>query len=322
MLVIQAGHLNIESNCNWGLREDVGLEGEAQATLAVAQRLVAALGSRRIPAMVADANFNCLEASRLPYVGVLSLHCGAAGVGVGHPEVDAAAPLSQQLARAIAAQYAAVTGLSLASTADDAVNHYLFQSLSKGTPWALVELGELAWVQEHEDLVVEGLSAALLSFLGLPLKEPVPEWKANLEQHTLTVVLNRPVRWIDMASGIAESSTVDGLLQTTHLTHVGDAYYYIPEQTAQGAEPPVGVLKSEADSASGAIVTPPTAAPSPAPDTASAPPVASPAGPATIAQASAMPSEAPATSSGNALLDELHKLKGQIDEAIAKVEGH
>lgn len=274
MVVIQAGHLNIGENCSWALREDLGHDGEVAAVVAVCQRAAALLTGRHVPVMLTDANFNCLDAARRDYQAVVSVHAGVPpAVGVGHPEADGAAPQSEQLAAAISKRYTERTGTAPLGNAQGAIDHYLFQVLSSSTPWALVELGELEFVTEHVNQVVEGLAVGLLDFLGVAEVEPVPQWKANLQPHAATIVLNRPARNIDLSSGIAAAPT-PGPLAVAFLTQVGEYQYYVPAETAQGADPPIGWLRSEVDAAATVSVPTPaapvTAAPAPAPTVAAA----------------------------------------------------
>ena len=325
MIVIQAGHLNIGENCNWGLRDDAGHDGEVAAVVAVCQRTAAALTGRGIPVMVTDANFNCLDAARRDYQAVVSVHAGAPpAVGVGHPDQDGAAPSSQQLAAAIAKRYTEKTGQTVGENARGAIDHYLFQVLSAGTPWALVELGDVAFVSEHVDQVVEGLAVGLLDMLGVPETEPVPQWRANLQAHAATVVLNRPVRQISLATGIA-GNPVEGVLQVAFVTQVGDVAYYVPASTAEGADPPVGWVRSEVDAAAGVKLpaAPAPAVPPPAPEPPPAPraPALSAAPEPAPAPPDASEQAPPASPASVRLLALLHGLQDAVPDLIRELQG-
>ena len=318
MIVIQAGHLNIQENCIWALREQPGEPGEAQATQSVAQRLAAALSARGQAVLVADANFNCLEAARRTYDAVVSLHCGLPGVGVGHPDQDSAAERSAQLRDALAHHYAQASSQAVNDNVPDAIDHYLFQALAPEVPFALVELGDVEYVQEHEDQVVQGLYLGLLDFLQIPEHEPTPQWEQNLQPHPAAIVLNRPVRQIDLSNGIAGGSA-EGLLHIAYLTHVGDQDYYVPAETGQGqAEVPIGYLRSEVDSASGGKIGADELVPPPAPagpaEAGPPPSAASPEpAPPTPSAAAGAPAGPPA---GSWLQD----LQAHIDERLSVLE--
>jgi hypothetical protein len=310
VIVIQAGHVNIADNCIWAIRADSGTEGEAAVDLAAAQQLAAALNGRGLPASVVDANFNCLDAAGLDYQAVIALHCGGPGVGVGHPEMDGAADRSQALAAALSKR------LGIADRADQATDYYLFQPLSRSTPFVLVELGDVAHVESQLGDLVHNLYVGVLDWLGIPEVEPDPEWLTNLQPHQATIVLNRPVREIDLASRIA-GVTVPGPLPVAFLTRTGEFQYYVPAETAQGAQPPIGWLKSEVDAAAGLSIP----APAPAPPAAAAPqPAAAPSRAVPPAQESApTPQEAPRPPSARALAL-LRELQQALPDLITHLE--
>lgn len=307
MVVIQAGHLNIGENCSWSLREDTGQPGEVETVIAVCQRVAAALSARQVPVMVTDANFNCLDAAKHDYQAVVSLHTGPPAIGVGHPEADGAAPDSERLAALITKRFAEHTGVQPGSHAEDAIDHYLFQVLSSSSPWALVVIGEVADVEGVLDQVVDGLAVGLLEFLGLPAVEPEPEWRSNLQPHATTIVLNRPVRMIDLSNGIAGNPTTENVLQVAFLTQVAGVMYYVPQLTAQGADPAIGWLKSEVDAAAGMAI-PASPAPLPAPP-------APPKTPAPIPP----PAGGPARPASVRLQELLHELQAIVPELITEL---
>lgn len=309
MIVIQAGHLNIASNCEWGLRPDTGLEGEADQTTWFAQQLSSRLMARELPVMVADANFNCLDAAALDYQAVIALHCDdPVAAGVGHPEVDGVGAVSSALAAALAKRLGAVTGGSVDAQAGQATDHYLVRKLSASTPFVLVQLGDVEAVLARAEELVQAVYVGVLDWLGMPETEPKPQWQVNLVPHQALIVLNRPVAEVDMGNGI-RGNPVSGALQVAFATKVGDVEYYGTAESVRGG---LGFARTEVDAAGGVTTSAPlfAAAPAPAP-----PPVAAAEAPVPPPAAG----QAPAAPAG--LLGLLRDLHQALPDLIAHLEG-
>jgi hypothetical protein len=75
VFIVQAGHVNCESNCDAALRSETGAAGEREITQAVGSALVAKLMDAGVTARLVDANFNCGPDAHTDYAGVLALHC-------------------------------------------------------------------------------------------------------------------------------------------------------------------------------------------------------------------------------------------------------
>ncbi len=309
MIVIQAGHLNIASNCEWGLRPDTGLDGEADRTTWCAQQLSSKLMARGLPVQVVDANFNCLDAAALDYQAVIALHCDEpVAAGVGHPEVDGVGAVSTALASAIADRLHAALGVLVPIQAGQATDHHLVRKLSAATPFVLVQLGTVEAVQAAADQLVQAVYVGVLDWLGMPETEPKPQWQTNLVPHQALLVLNRPVAEVDMGNGI-RGNPVSGALQVAFATRVGDVEYYATAESVRGG---LGFIRTEADAAGGVTTSAPlfAAAPAPAP-----PPVAAAEAPLPPPPAG----QAPAPPAG--LLGLLRDLHQALPDLIAHLEG-
>lgn len=200
MVLVQAGHLNIEGNCDVSLRTGTGAPGEKTWTSPIAHNVVAALSLIGVDAREIDANFNCDPARSQDYDAVVSIHYQAnlptpSGffVGRGDPAQDGAADKSQRLTACIEAHYSLMTGLVWRPEWNNVniTHYYLFESLSKPTPFALIECGvgapgapdhDFLWSVDGQGRVVKGIADGIAAFLGkLPARDLAQE-VTTLEQ--------------------------------------------------------------------------------------------------------------------------------------------
>lgn len=198
-VVIQAGHESIQSNCNQSLRSGTGAHDEIIWTPDVVNRVVALLNAHGVSAIHVDANFNCQPGvGNHDYEAAVSVHYQSdpphqSGyfAGVGDPTQDGAADRSWALCEAIRAQYEAVTHLQPRPNwdSDNITYYYLFEALSPGTPFALIECGTGApgapdhdYLWSHKDDVARGIANGVLAFLGkatIPAPEGSPAEEAT-----------------------------------------------------------------------------------------------------------------------------------------------
>lgn len=192
MVILQAGHQHIQQNCDPLLQSGTGAPGEIDWTPSIAAGVRDTLKAAGVEALGVDANFNCDPARSQDYAGVVAIHYQAnlptaSGfyVGPGDPNEDGAAAASARLSAAIHAHYAARTGLTFQPGWDNLnIRHYyLFEALSKATPFALIECGVGApGAPDHDFLhspdgqatVVAAIAAGILEFLGVLLPSPTP----------------------------------------------------------------------------------------------------------------------------------------------------
>lgn len=193
MIIVQAGHENIASNCDPALRKETGAPGEEQINVVIAEQVVQKLQSLGVQVQQVDANFNCDPAVTQPYDAVIALHCQSDppaesgwDVGVGDPARDGAAAESARLALNIAAWYEAATGLPRRDWCRNNPNvqdYYLFNSLASSTPFCLIEMINVKIDYDYYVLntyrMVDGLVNGILGFLGrqtiaIPTSPPEP----------------------------------------------------------------------------------------------------------------------------------------------------
>ena len=193
MIIIQAGHENIASNCDPALRGETGAPGEEQINVSIANLVVLKLLSLGVEARAVDANFNCDPTVAQPYEAVIALHCQSDppaesgwDVGVGDPARDGAAAESARLALNIAAWYEAATGLSRRNWCQNNPNvqdYYLFNALASTTPFCLIEMMNVVLDYDYYVLntyrMVDGIVNGILGFLGrqtiaIPTSPPEP----------------------------------------------------------------------------------------------------------------------------------------------------
>ena len=181
-VIVQAGHLNIQQNCNQALRGETGAPGEVEINTAVAKVLVQTLMDHGVTAQLVDANFNCSPQVTQYYDAVVALHCQSDppaesgwDIGVGDPQKDGAAAQSAKLAQDIADWYEAATGLTRQTWCQNNPNvqdYYVFNALSGPTPFALIEMCNATldnqWAWEHIQRMADGIANGILSFVGKP----------------------------------------------------------------------------------------------------------------------------------------------------------
>lgn len=192
-VIIQAGHENIQSNCQAALRPGTGAHDEIIWTPDVARRVVALLQAHGVSARHVDANFNCSPDRLHDYEAAVAIHYQSdpphqSGYfcGVGDPHQDGAAGRSLNLCQSIRSQYEKATHLTPRPNWDseNITYYYLFEALSAKTPFALIECGTGApgapdhtYLWGHKDEVARGIANGVLAFLGkatIPAKPPAP----------------------------------------------------------------------------------------------------------------------------------------------------
>ena len=191
MIVLQAGHANIQDNCSPDMRSGTGAPGEKDWTPTIATAVRAILLDHGVAAAVVDANFNCRPDVAQDWEAVVSIHYQAnlptpSGffVGAGDPTEDGARDKSAALAQAIFSQYQRITGLPWRPSWNNVnvTHYYLFEKLSSATPFCLIECGvgapgapdhDFLWSSDGINKVAGGIAAGILTYLGKPLSSPV-----------------------------------------------------------------------------------------------------------------------------------------------------
>jgi len=193
-VIVQAGHVNIEENCDWGLRGQTGAPGERDFTARVAAIVAGALQGNGVACVVADANANCVGTiTNRDYDAFLALHCDARhrsgfAVGVGNHAEDGAAQSSARLGDCLRKAYGQSTGLADVNDLGENPNvteYYMFNSLSQATPCALIEMGAISapdgsygpdelYMSTHAEDVASGIVNGLLDFLKVDYSTVTP----------------------------------------------------------------------------------------------------------------------------------------------------
>lgn len=161
-ICIQAGHINIQYNCNTSMHGSTGAPGEQEANLRIANRTSEILRGKGFTVQQTDANANCDEAiTSKDWDMFLSLHCdanyagneGGGFVDFPEPETDGATEESQRIAKAIESEYFDRTGIrNVPSRSNPNTRYYyMWRSLSLKTPCVLIEMGER---QDPHDSVI------------------------------------------------------------------------------------------------------------------------------------------------------------------------
>lgn len=208
-IVIQAGHVHIEQNCNEGLRGETGAPGEREYVGGIAAQVAGGLQAHGQICIVADANFNCTnDAAQNTYQAVVALHCDGRStsgfaVGVGNPTQDGAAAESEHLRASLRSAYAAATALPDLDNLGNNPNvtdYYLFDVLTPATPFALIELGAIAnaegspgsdrdYLLSHTNQVAEGIANGIMDFLGISQTPAEPAGSGSVPE---SVPVNPP----------------------------------------------------------------------------------------------------------------------------------
>lgn len=193
MVIIQAGHEHIQTNCDTSMRGSTGAHDEIIWTPDVSDRVVALLVAHGVQARHVNANFNCTADRLRDYEAAIAIHYQSdpphqSGYfcGVGSPAKDGAAAASWKLCTSIRSQYQAATHLAPrpAWDSENITYYYMFRALSAKTPFALIECGtgapgapdhEFLW--KHKDVVARGIANGILAYLGkatIPAPAPPP----------------------------------------------------------------------------------------------------------------------------------------------------
>jgi hypothetical protein len=225
VIVIQAGHLNIENNCDPLLRTATGAPGEATWTPRIADRIVEILTVHGVEARKVDANFNCDANVGSDYAAVVAIHYRgnsptASGffVGPGDPAEDKAAGLSASLAEAVKAAYSEETGLTFRPewNSQSIIHNYVFEKLSAHSPSCLLEAG-VGWGPDrdfiHSAEGMESISRAIARGVLAFLKNAAPAVATPAE----------PAASSESQSGIAAESAPPSPDTGGSATEPGDA---------------------------------------------------------------------------------------------------
>lgn len=179
-VVIQAGHVSIHDNIDWGLRGATGAPGESDYTPKIAAEVAGAIQAHGIDCIIVDANFNGDAQAGRPYDAFVALHCqsdpphqSGFGIGVENPTEDQVATESQRLATTLSYFYAQRTGLQRRDNwMEHNVNvseYYMFGVLNASTPCCLLEMGNMSvdkqYLEGNMNMVASGIVDGILSFL-------------------------------------------------------------------------------------------------------------------------------------------------------------
>jgi hypothetical protein len=216
---IQAGHLNIKTNCDTSLRTGTGAGGEAEVNTAVRDALEPLLSSKGVAVKLVDANFNCDPTSDdVDYNLFLSLHCdmdypGDMGSGFcdfPEPSTDGATTESQRIAKAIQGSFFPTVGIAIKSRSNANTRYYyMWSHLSAKTPCVIIEMGQVK--DAHDSVILQNtqktalaLSNAILLALGIenPPQVIVDPCKAQLDDMRLS-----RDNWKDRASELSTQVT-------------------------------------------------------------------------------------------------------------------
>lgn len=185
MILLQAGHEHIQSNCLSAQRGGTGAPGEITWTPQICDLVVAKLADLGIAARHVDANFNCTAESAHDFEAFVAVHYQSdppheSGyyVGPGNPESDGAAAQSARLSQAIQAAYRAATRLEFRPEwdSDNIRFYYMFNSISAATPFTLIECGTGApgapdhvflWSAAGMEAVSIGIAIGIAAYMGV-----------------------------------------------------------------------------------------------------------------------------------------------------------
>jgi hypothetical protein len=181
-IILQAGHLNIKTNCDISLRTGTGAGGEVEINTAVRDATAAILQSKGIEVFKVDANYNCdSTSSDNDWDLFLSLHCdmdypGDMGSGFcdyPEPSTDGATLESQRLSKAVQSSFFPTVGIAIKSRSNANTRYYyMWKFLSAKTPCVLIEMGQVKDAHDSVILlntqkVAQALSNAVLLALGV-----------------------------------------------------------------------------------------------------------------------------------------------------------
>lgn len=190
-ICLQAGHLNIKTNCDTALRGSTGAGGEVQINEAVRNATADILTKRGVEVKKVDANFNCDSTSYdEDYDLFLAIHCdmdyagdnGSGFCDFPEPSKDGATERSQALAKAIESSFFPEVGINIKSKSNANTRYYyMWNALSLNTPCVLIEMGQVKDAHDGPILqdtskVSNALANAILKALGIAsfLDEDIP----------------------------------------------------------------------------------------------------------------------------------------------------
>lgn len=192
-ILIQAGHVNTQTNIDPGLRGSTGAPGEVKFTLDVANQVSAILRSKGFTVKQTDANANSdSTVMNKDWRLALSIHYEAdihntngGFEACPDPSVDSASSESQRIAKFFPNDYFTVLGLPRHTEWRNANTsyYYLWRYLSAKTPCVLVECG-VGWRQPNDynllntddgrKKVAEKLARSVCSAFGVAFDDPAP----------------------------------------------------------------------------------------------------------------------------------------------------
>lgn len=179
---IQAGHLNVKSNCDISLRGSTGAGGEVEINQAVTKRLSELLTARGIEVKLVDANYNCdPESVKTDYNLFLSCHCdmnyandsGSGFCDFPDPSTDDATAESQRMAKVIQDTFFPAVGITIKSRSNANTRYYyMWKYISALTPCVLIEMGQVQDAHDYPILkdtekTAKALASAVLKALGI-----------------------------------------------------------------------------------------------------------------------------------------------------------
>jgi hypothetical protein len=160
-ICLQAGHININSNCLTSLRPLTGAPGEQELNQRIQKAVSQKLIERGFNTKLVDANFNCNDERVQDFDLFIAIHGdadyggneGGGFVDYPDPEVDSATIRSKACKEAIEGQYFNHSGIKNVPSRSNPHTkyYYMWQYLSALTPCVLIELGE---VQDPHDKVI------------------------------------------------------------------------------------------------------------------------------------------------------------------------
>jgi hypothetical protein len=198
---IQAGHLNIKTNCDVALRSGTGAGGEVEVNMAVRDALAPLLETKGIQVQRVDANFNCDPTSLdTDWNLFLALHCdmdypGDMGSGFcdfPEPSTDSATLESQRIAKEIQSSFFSTVGIAIKSRSNANTRYYyMWNSVSAKTPCVLIEMGQVK--DPHDSIILHdtqkvanALANAIFTALGIDISPPSATSLTELDEMRLS----------------------------------------------------------------------------------------------------------------------------------------
>lgn len=158
LIGIQAGHQNIQLNCDLTLQPETGATGEETFNVAVRDTLGDILIAYGFEVQLDDANANCNPGTiGKDFDFYLAIHAEGApqggAISAPDPSVDAVNDKSQRICSTIASVYFPDTGITNTSQIVDPnmTFYYMWNVLTAKTPCGIIECGDL---QDPHDSVI------------------------------------------------------------------------------------------------------------------------------------------------------------------------